>query len=62
MWLNTPRSVHGVLARGVTGHVRRDVNVIGEATTLWHGGFFPLQQRAPDFDTRLHHPVGARAL
>lgn len=62
MWLNTPRSVHGVSARGVTRHARRYVNVIGECYTLTAGGFFPLQQRAPDFGTRLRRLVGARAL
>lgn len=56
MWLNTPPS------RGVTGHVRRYVNVIGECYNLMTRGFFPLQQRAPDFGTRLRHLIRARAL
>lgn len=44
MWLNTPRSLHGVSPRPATNVPRRYINVLAESYTLNKEGFFPLHQ------------------
>ena len=44
MWLNTPRSLHGVTARAPTSVHRRYVNFIGECYSLTTEGFFTLRR------------------
>lgn len=42
LWLNTPRSLHGVTPRSVTEVPRRFVNFIGECYRASSEGFFPV--------------------
>lgn len=42
LWLNTPRSLHGVTPRSVTAVPRRFVNFIGECYRASPEGFFPV--------------------
>ena len=44
MWLNTPRSLHGVSPRPVTNVSRRYVNFLAESYTLKPDGFFSVKQ------------------
>jgi len=44
MWLNTPRSLHGVSPRPVTSVSRRYVNFLAESYTLKPDGFFSVTQ------------------
>jgi hypothetical protein len=44
MWLNTPRSLHGVSPRPVTDLPRRYVNFLAESYTLKPDGFFGVNQ------------------
>lgn len=46
MWLNTPRSLHGVSQRSVTDHPRRYVNFMGEFYRLTTDGFFSINRPA----------------
>lgn len=44
LWLNTPRSLHGVTPRSVTEVPRRFVNFIGESYVTRPAGFFPVKR------------------
>ena len=44
MWLNTPRSLHGVSPRSVCAVPRRYVNLLAECYTLATDGFFQVKQ------------------
>lgn len=46
MWLNTPRSFHGVSPRSVTSVPRRYVNFLAESYTLKPDGFFRVKQNS----------------
>ena len=48
MWLNTPRSLHGVSPRSVTEVPRRYVNFISECYRLSTDGFFPIKRSLVD--------------
>lgn len=48
MWLNTPRSLHGVSPRSVTDVPRRYVNFISECYRLSTDGFFPIRRSLVD--------------
>ena len=44
MWLNTPRSLHGVSPRPPTDVPRRYINILAESYSLDSDGFFPVRQ------------------
>lgn len=44
LWLNTPRSLHGVTPRSITDVPRRFVNFIGESYVTQPMGFFPVKR------------------
>jgi hypothetical protein len=47
LWLNTPRSLHGVTPRSITSVPRRYVNFLAECYTLHTDGFFQLKRTLP---------------
>ena len=51
LWLNTPRSLHGVTPRSVTPVPRRYINFLAECYTQHVDGFFPLKR---NFFGRFH--------
>jgi hypothetical protein len=60
MWINSPRSLHGVTPRSVTEHTRQYVNVIGECYAIGAQGLFTLPGATPEGQHQRERGLGGR--